>query len=286
MSQVRNLFERSLKQRYNLVPPSVEALSEEFAGVTSDPGEVSGNREIPTVTAHLQPNTRVIFHGDPHSPGADRFRFLRMRLRERWPVGKPRTLLVTSPLAHDGKSTITLNLATALCEHGKHRVLLLEADLHHACLAQKLELPSWPGLADCLQDSLNPVAAIRRVEPLGWYLLPAGVARGNPTDLLQTPTVAALMEALVPRFDWVLIDSPPVIPLTDALSLRQETSGSLLVVRAEITPDEAVENAIGLLGRQHVLGVVLNGVEGLERLYSKYGYYDKPAAKAGVGDPR
>jgi Mrp family chromosome partitioning ATPase len=117
------------------------------------------------------------------------------------------------------------------------------------------------------------------VEPLGWYLLPAGEARGNPTDLLQTPALARVMEMLVPRFDWILIDSPPVIPLTDALLLRQQASGSLLVVRAGRTPEEAVEDAISLLGKQHLLGVVLNGIEGLDRQYSKYGYYDKSAAQ-------
>jgi Mrp family chromosome partitioning ATPase len=117
------------------------------------------------------------------------------------------------------------------------------------------------------------------VEPLGWYLLPAGEARSNPTDLLQTPALAGVMGSLVPRFDWILIDSPPIIPLTDALSLRQQATASLLVVRAGSTPDEAVENAIALLGKQHLFGVVLNAVDGLERLYSKYGYYGRNATR-------
>jgi capsular exopolysaccharide synthesis family protein len=273
MSHVRNLFENSLKQRYNLIPPPVEALSEELAQATSEPDE------IPIVTAHPQAKDRLVFHTDPHSPGADRFRFLRIRLRERWPAGKPKTLLITSPLAHDGKSTIALNLATALCEQGKYRVLLVEADLHHVSLTQQLGLAPWPGLAECLYGELNPAAAIRRVEPLGWYLLPAGEARGNPTDLLQTPALPSIMAALVPRFDWILVDSPPIIPLTDALSLRQQATASLLVVRAGSTPDEAVENAIGLLGKHHVFGVVLNAVDGLERLYSRYGYYGKTTSK-------
>jgi succinoglycan biosynthesis transport protein ExoP len=274
MSQVRNLFEKSLKQRYNLVSPPVDVPSEDFAEAAP------GLQEFPAVTAQIQDKDRVIFHSDPRSPGADRFRFLRVRLRERWPAGKPKTLLITSPLAHDGKSTTTLNLATAMCDRGKYRVLLLEGDLHRAPLTQQLGLGAWPGLAECLQSDFNPLAAIRRVEPLGWYLLPAGEANGNPTDLLQTPALAGVMNALVPQFDWILIDSPPIIPLTDALSLRQQAGSCLLVVRAHSTPAEAVESAIGLLGKQHVFGVVLNGVEGLDRLYSQYGYYGKRGAKS------
>lgn len=274
MSEVRSLFEKSRKQRYNVVPPSVDILPEELAKVRLRPDEV------PIVTARIQPADRVVFHSDPHSPAADRFRFLRMQLREQWPAGKSHTLLITSPLAHDGKSTIAMNLATAVCERGKQRVLLLEADLHHPCLTQQLGLPSWPGLAECLQGSLSPAAAIRRVEPLGWYLLPAGEAHGNPTDLLQTPALAGVMSALIPEFDWILIDSPPVIPLADALLLSQHASASLLVVRAGATPAEAVESTIGLLRKQHILGVILNGVEGLDRLYSGYGYHGKRATES------
>jgi succinoglycan biosynthesis transport protein ExoP len=111
---------------------------------------------------------------------------------------------------------------------------------------------------------------LRRVEPLGWYLLPAGQPQGNPTELLQSPVVSDVFEALRPYFDWILIDTPPVIPLTDTLSLRQYVDAGLLVVRADCTPRDAVEAAIGRVGAQHLLGIVLNGSEELDRLYSDY----------------
>ena len=230
-------------------------------------------QQIPVEGVHIDYATRMIFHTDPSSPAADRFRFLRMRLRELWNT-KLRTLLITSPLPEDGKSTIALNLATALAEGGKRSVLLIEADLYRAPLTQQLKLKSRPGLAECLEGGLKPISAVRRLEPLGWYLLVAGQPRGNPTDLLQGDALSVVLRELSLHFDWILIDSPPVIPLTDALSLGRQASGALLVARAGRTPREGIERAITLLGRQNVLGIVLNGVEELDQAYS--GYYESP----------
>jgi Mrp family chromosome partitioning ATPase len=79
-----------------------------------------------------------------------------------------------------------------------------------------------------------------------------------------------MMESLSPHFDWILIDSPPVAPLTDALSWKERADATLLVARAGRTPTHATEEALDLLGRKHVLAIILNGVEGLDRAYKKY----------------
>lgn len=229
---------------------------------------------IPIEEVQVRPATRLVFHTDPTSPAADRFRLLRMRLRELRKAGKLRSVLVTSPLPGDGKSTIVLNLATALAEGGKRAVLLIDADLHHTSLNHQLRINAPTGLTQCLEKGSNPLSVIRRLEPLNWYLLPAGAPAANPTELLQTEALSNVIQRLSPHFDWVLIDSPPVIPLTDAVSLTHHTDGTLLVARAGHTPPKAIETAITLLGRAHVIGVALNGVEGLNRVYSKYaGYY-------------
>jgi capsular exopolysaccharide synthesis family protein len=199
-----------------------------------------------------------------------------MRLKECARTGKLKKLLVTGALAHDGKSTVVLNLATALAERGRRTVLVVEADLHHASLSRSLSLKPWCGLTECLTDDATPpLSAIRRIEPLGWYLLPAGEPRRNPTELLQTPAFGQILQKLCPYFDWILIDSPPVIPLTDSLSLQHHADASLLVVRAGQTPREAVEQSIELLGKKNVLGVVLNGVEARNHLYYQYHEYNR-----------
>jgi capsular exopolysaccharide synthesis family protein len=239
----------------------------------SDWQEGGAGPELDGITAdtvQIERSSRIVVHDDPRSPCADRFRLLRLRLNERWNAETMKTLLITSPLPHDGKSTVALNLATALAERGKRRVLLIGADLHHATLTERLGLAERCGLAQCLEDGLNSLSAIRRIEPLGWYLLPAGKARGNPTELLQGGGLAEIKQQLSQHFEWILIDSPPVIPLADVLALKQRTDASLLVVRAGQTPTESVERSLTLLGRKHVIGIVLNGMKTFDRAYSKY----------------
>lgn len=235
---------------------------------------------VPVEQADIQPSSRLVVHGEADGPGADRFRFLRMRLREYWALGKVRTLLITSPQPGDGKSTVALNLATALAEGGKRSVLLIEADQHRPALAKALGIPPGLGLAECLGEHLDPLQLIRRVEPLHWYLLRAGETQQNRTELLESDALPSMMKTFRRLFDWILIDTPPVIPLADTLVLARHVDTSLLVVRADITPREAVEESLTLLGPKRVLGIVLNGAESLNRVYSKYYRHYKPKTAA------
>jgi len=271
MSHLRNLFQSPSPQ--NPTSAAASAAPEDDAGVSSVVTVAPNFAEFAVEESHLRPENRLVCYTDPRSQAADRYRFLRMRLKEYGRTGKLKKLLISSPLPHDGKSTVVLNLATALAERGKRTVLVVEADLHHSSYSENLKLRNWAGLTECLvDDATSPLSAIRRIEPLGWYLLPAGEPRRNPTELLQTPAFGHIMEQLSPCFDWILIDSPPVIPLTDPLSLQQHADASLLVVRAGKTPREAVEQAIALLGKKNILGIVLNGVETRDHLY--YQYYE------------
>jgi len=226
--------------------------------------------EVPVESAEILPETRLVFHTDPRSVSADRYRLLRMRLRELGKVGKLKTLLITSPIPHDGKSTVCLNLATALAEGGKKNVLLIEADLHRPALTDKLGLKTWAGLAECLDGGVDPRLAIRQVDPLNWYLLPAGGARANASELLHTAALAGVMSKLAPHFDWIIVDSPPVLALSDATSLTRYADATLLVARADYTVREVIEETIAIIGRQRIVGVVLNGVSSVNRHYSKY----------------
>ena len=288
MSHVRNLFLKPATHGYapppapapvplTMVPdfpapsaPAREAAPKSVPLVSDFPSRSPAPREFLVEQARIRPEHRIVAYTDPHSPAADRFRYLRMRLREPWSAGKLKRLLITSPLAGDGKSTVILNLATALSERGQRTVLLVEADLHRSCLVEKLGLKPWAGLAECLHDGLDPMSAIRRVDPFGWHLLPAGEPPLNPTELLQTPALGTVLERVSPNFDWILIDSPPAVALTDAISLQQQADASLLVVKANCTPREAVEQATTLLGTKNVLGIVLNGLDARNHLYNKY----------------
>jgi capsular exopolysaccharide synthesis family protein len=259
--------------------------SEDISGAESGP-KAPKLDDVVRETVRVTPESRIVFHTEPDTPGADRIRYLRMHLRNMREAKGLKSVLVTSPIAEDGKSTIALNLATALTEEGKFRVVVIEADLHRAPLVDRLGLSRRSeGLVDCLERGVHPLSVIRRLDPLGWYLLPAGDVRTNPAELLQTTTAyESAVRTLSEYFDWILIDSPPVVAVSDAVFLRKHSDATLLVVRAGHTPQAAVDESIRQLGRQNIAAVVLNAVEGLDETYNKYAgrYY---AGKSSKTDP-
>ncbi|GEM_PF-1172575 len=246
------------------VPPATSTAFQDHCGSVFD------LNQVPVEDATITSASRLVYHLDPDSPGADRFRLLRMHLGRLWESGKLRTLFVTSARAKDGKSTIVLSLATALAERGQRNILVIDGDLVRSSVAERLGIENRRGLAECLEDSLNPLLLVRRIGPLGWYLLSSGRPNTNPTELLQSSALSNVFEVLRPHFDWIIIDTPPVIPLTDTLSIARYADAGLLVLRADRTPRHAVQNAIARIGSQHLLGMILNGSEECERLYSQY----------------
>jgi capsular exopolysaccharide synthesis family protein len=260
------IFELLWKSEQTTVGPSSV-----FTSHASEKAEESFElRKIPDEEIEIKPESQIVLFTDPESSGADRFRFLKMKLRELKDATNARRFMVTSPLPQDGKSTIVLNLATALAEKGRRTVLLIEADLHHPTLVQRLGLQSRRGLGECLERGMDPMSVLHRLQPLGWYFLSAGTSLGNPTELLQSDSLATVMQGLSQYFDWILVDTPPVTPLTDAITLSKHTDASLMVVRASQTPKKAVREALTRLGSKNVLGIIFNSAEELDRIYTDY----------------
>jgi capsular exopolysaccharide synthesis family protein len=225
---------------------------------------------ISTEGADVRPETRLVAYTDPQGPTADRLRYLRLRLNQVSDTEKIKRLLITSPRPHDGKSTFALNLAITLAEDARRRVLLIEGDLHRPMVSERLGFAGHPGVAECLLSAASPFSLIRRIEPLGFNVLPAGNARAKPAELLHVQSLRTMVEALTPHFDWILIDSPPVAPLADTLSWKMCADATLLVARAGRTPARAVEQAVDLITKKHILAIILNGVENIDSVYKKY----------------
>lgn len=222
------------------------------------------------------PEHRIVVYTEPHSPASERFRLLRTHLRELQSEAKLKVLLVTSALPGDGKTTVAINLATVLAEQGACRVLLLEADLRRPSLRKQWGLRPWDGLAECLQRDLDPLLSVRRIEPLGIHVLPAGTLPANPIELLQSDRYSRLIQTLATPFQWIIIDGPPVMPVADTLVLKRMADATLLVMRASHTPRQALDEAIKKFARGQVIGIILNSAERLESMYADY-YYQNVA---------
>jgi protein-tyrosine kinase len=250
-------------------------------------GRANSYLPVGTEVSLVSAESRVVVYSDPTSAGADRFRMAQMRLKSLQSTRKLNSVVITSPLPGDGKTTVALNLATVLSENGKVPVLLLEADVFRPTLVKRLGLEPWSGLSDCCKRGDDPIMAIRRIDPLGFYLLPAGQAMEDGTSLLQSNHTSHLIKGVSSGFfNWVLVDSPPTTPVSAVLALNAHVDGTLLVARAGKTPREAIEESIRNLGHDHILGIILNGVEGLEHMYSRYYGYGKSGAPSKSAKPK
>jgi capsular exopolysaccharide synthesis family protein len=199
---------------------------------------------------------------EPTSAAAEQYRTIRLHIenlhRERG-VG---LVAISSPARGDGKTISAINLAGALAQSPDARVALLEADVRHPGVARYLGLAGPRGLSTYLLDHTMPVdGVVERPTGVGFAVIVAGPVSSMPYELLKSPRLGALVTALRERFDYVVVDTPPVLPFPDVGIVRDLVDGFLLVVRANRTPREMVRDSLTTLGPDRVLGVVFNDDE-------------------------
>jgi protein-tyrosine kinase len=223
---------------------------------------------------HLDPNTNVFFNSDTGSHGAEQFRTLRSRLYQlRASSNQPlRSLLVTSAIPAEGKTFVASNLAQAIIRQPDRRVLLIDADLRCPRLHVQLGAPLAPGLTDYLRGEADEMAVIQHGQEGGLCLIAGGNEVRNPSELLSNGRLKGLLDRVTPVFDWVILDSPPCLPVADANVLADLCDGVLLVVRAGTTPSAVAQKACQQLQGRTIAGVVLNAVEEAPS-YGSYYYY-------------
>jgi capsular exopolysaccharide synthesis family protein len=211
--------------------------------------------------------------GDAGLVGVEKFRTLRSRLyqlRETRPLS---VIAVSSALPDEGKTFVAANLAYVFAKQHERRVLLIDADLRHSTLPNLLGAPSSPGLADYISSRARLEEVIHRGDKDNLFFLPTGKLDPNPGELIASVKMQQLIEQLRPLFDWVIIDSPPVIPVSDASILADLCDGVLLVVRAGSTDVRLATRAKSEFKREALLGVVLNRATEVHRGYpDMYGY--------------
>ena len=191
------------------------------------------------------------------------------------------TILISSAIPAEGKTVVSSNLAFALVRQQGSRVLLIDADLRSPRVHMLLGAPAAPGMADYLQSTATEFQITQRSGEEGLCFIPAGNHVTHPSELISSGRMKEFLERMKPAFDWIIIDSPPALPVADASVLGGLVDGVLFVVRANSTPSEASQKACKELRDAHILGVVLNTAEESEGYNSYYtSAYGSPQAKA------
>ncbi len=217
-------------------------------------------------------------------PAVEQFRSLRSRIHELRDLNPLKSILVTSGMPQEGKSFISANLALSLARHKNSKVLLIDGDMRRYSLHQFLGCESHPGLADYLAGKASPVEVMQRAEQsteangTGKPLLPnvTFIAGGNggdkAADLSGSQRFGELIKLASPHFDWIIVDSSPVLAVSDAVNLARSCDAVLLVAREGVTKFPIAQRAQSELKASNVLGFVLNAVHDVPQVDGYYGY--------------
>lgn len=233
--------------------------------------------------------SRLLFTtGDNDVPGKERFRTLRSRLYQLREVRKLSVIALSSAMPGEGKTFVSANLAYIFAKQPERRVLLIDADLRQSTMSGLLGAPSFPGLSDYIADNRSLEEVIHRGDQENLFFLPSGRAEQHPGELIASQKLQQLIETLRPLFDWIVIDTPPVIPVSDASILAGLCDGVLLVVNAGSTDVGLASRAKAEFKSEALLGVVLNrSSEGNAEYYKGHSHgYGSGASQAVTSGPQ
>lgn len=228
--------------------------------------------QVRVVPFNPSPDSHLIDTRQQHEAPAEEFRSLRTRLNHLQTLQPIHTLVVTSPSPAEGKSFAAVNLALTEAQLEGNPTLLIDCDFRRPIVHNLFQVDRTPGLTDYLQGKARIEDCIVHVKDANLYILPAGEAVINPLELLNLREMKHLLDALPRAFNWVVLDSPPLLFAADANLLSTLCGGTVLVVRIGTTTIDSVTRAMASLCENNVLGTIVNGARRGE-LYSKYTYY-------------
>ncbi|MFL6415528.1 MAG: CpsD/CapB family tyrosine-protein kinase [Bryobacteraceae bacterium] len=256
-------------------PPPVHAPVPARFGSEVDPARE--DMEVVIHAAHKIPynpqkDALVVNIMQPREAPAEEFRTLRTRLNHLQSSQPLHTLVITSASPAEGKSFTAANLAISQAQLAGKRVLLADFDFRRPTVNSTFQIPGQLGLTDYLTGKASLGEILYQIADTNLFILPAGGAVPNPLELLNLSQCRTLIDDLRNHFDWVILDSPPLLFAADGNLLSTMCDGTILVVRIGTTTFDSVTRAMQSLCENNVLGVVVNGARRGE-LYSKYSYY-------------
>jgi len=223
------------------------------------------------VTVRVSPEAHLVALTDPLSLGAEKFRVLATRIENLRKDGELKSLQVTSGATNEGKSLVSGNLAFTLARRSNSKVLLIEGDLHKPALASMLGLDQLQGLGQWWSEPDGEITRFMyQLNDLPLWLLAAGKAFDQPSDVLQSARFGKAFAQLARSFDWIVVDSTPLLPMADVNLWSRWVDGTLLVVREGVAPISALRKGLAGLDNAKLLGVVLNEASEFDRAV----YYD------------
>src|SRR6185503_15850672 len=220
------------------------------------PSMLSDVRVVPFSPA---PESHLLDLSNSHETPAEEFRTLRTRLNHMQTLQPLHTIVVTSPSPAEGKTFSAVNLALAQAHLAENAVLLADFDLRRPIIHSLFQMDRAPGLSDYLTGQCSFPQALRRLEGMNLFLLPAGTPVKNPLELLNMRQTKALFEELPRLFNWAVFDTPPLLFSADANLLATMADGTILVVKIGSTTFDNVTRAMQSRCENNVLGIVANG---------------------------
>ena len=277
MSRVHDALRRAEQSGATSKPAAPRPNGESLGGAATAVLEQGPNltgllEQVEEVPFHTATDSLLIDVSRPHEAPMEEFRTLRTRLNHLKTLQPIHSIVVSSPSPAEGKSLSAANLALAEAHLAGNVTLLADFDFRRPIIHNLFGVDRSPGITDYLLGKIPLHKAIKRVAGTNLYLMPAGEAVINPLELLNLREVKILMDRLPTIFNWVILDSPPLLFAADANLLSTLCHGTLLVVRIGHTTIDSVTRAMQSLCNNNVLGIVVNGARRGE-LYSKYTYY-------------
>lgn len=277
MSRVFDALRRASPNLITYPEPTgdtADCLSQIMATVN---GEAPVLEEAPRFQLPQAEEARLVAWNNPNCLAAENLRVLTARLREARQRRSLKTLLITSAICGEGKTVTSANLAITLALHGE-KVLLIDGDLHQAALSRIFGISDERGLATWHKTSQPASGLLKSAEGLPLWFLPAGVCSQQPLHLIQSEQTAELLKQFCDWFSWIVIDSPPLVPLADSRTWAAISDALLLVTRQGFTPKKAFMKGLATLDRSKLFAVVINEATATEERYYRAYHLGKAAS--------
>lgn len=231
------------------------------------------SKKTPFASAEM----KKTLHKNLEFTATEQYKLLRTNLGFTLPEGAEYICIgVTSSTRGEGKSTTAVNLSYVLAESG-NKVLLIDGDLRIPSIAKKMGIESSPGLTDLLMGKEIPSDRFKSELLDNWYIIPAGDLPPNPSELLGSRRMETFLKTMSEKFDYVIVDLPPVNIVSDAMAISKLTTGMVVVIREDYTEKKELEKCFRQLrlSGANVLGCVMNGSKSHKGSYGKYKKYYK-----------